>query len=210
MARIKKQGLDYFPIGIDFMQNRLVRRILKREGDGALAALLAAYSAIYGGNGYYVNAGDDFCADIADSLYTLDPSDVESIVALAVEYGLFDAGLYRSCGILTSAEIQRQYVHSTRSRGRSLIDPRHLLLPAADAPGKEAETIPASTGPSAKSAEAPAEERAQEEGESAGKRDLSPINAPKSPKNDEKQHFGTHSIAQHSTAQHSIAQHSTA
>lgn len=41
MCRIKKRGLDYFPIDIDFMQNRLVRRIMKREGEGSLATLLA-------------------------------------------------------------------------------------------------------------------------------------------------------------------------
>lgn len=37
MSRIKKRGLDYFPVDIDFMNNRLVRRIMKREGEGALA-----------------------------------------------------------------------------------------------------------------------------------------------------------------------------
>ena len=31
MSRIKKRGLDYFPLDIDFLQNRLVRRIMKRE-----------------------------------------------------------------------------------------------------------------------------------------------------------------------------------
>jgi len=54
MSRIKKRGLDYFPLDIDFLQNRLVRRIMKREGDGALATLVSAFSCIYGGEGYYV------------------------------------------------------------------------------------------------------------------------------------------------------------
>ncbi len=43
MSRIKKRGLDYFPLDIDFLQNRLVRRIMKREGDGALATLVSAF-----------------------------------------------------------------------------------------------------------------------------------------------------------------------
>ena len=33
MPRIKKRGLDYFPLNTDFIYNRLVRRIMKREGD---------------------------------------------------------------------------------------------------------------------------------------------------------------------------------
>lgn len=31
MGRIK-QGLDYFPLSTDFMHDRIVRRVMKREG----------------------------------------------------------------------------------------------------------------------------------------------------------------------------------
>ena len=44
MSRIKKRGLDYLPLNTDFIQNRIVRRMMKRNGDGALATLLAALS----------------------------------------------------------------------------------------------------------------------------------------------------------------------
>ncbi len=36
MARIQKQGLDYFPINTDFVHNRIVRRLMKQEGDRVL------------------------------------------------------------------------------------------------------------------------------------------------------------------------------
>lgn len=67
MSRIKKRGLDYFPLDIDFLQNRLVRRIMKREGDGALATLVSAFSCIYGGEGYYVLTDAFFYEDISAS-----------------------------------------------------------------------------------------------------------------------------------------------
>ena len=35
MARIKKKGLDYFPLNTDFIHDRAVRRLMKREGDGS-------------------------------------------------------------------------------------------------------------------------------------------------------------------------------
>ena len=54
MSRIKKRGLDYFPLNTDFMHDRLVRRIMKREGDGSFAILLGALSCIYADEGYYV------------------------------------------------------------------------------------------------------------------------------------------------------------
>ena len=34
MGRIK-QGLDYFPLNTDFMHDRVVRRVMKREGGGS-------------------------------------------------------------------------------------------------------------------------------------------------------------------------------
>ena len=39
MARIKKTGLDYFPLDTQFVNNRTVRRIMKHRGDAALAVL---------------------------------------------------------------------------------------------------------------------------------------------------------------------------
>ena len=89
MCRIKKRGLDYFPIDIDFMQNRLVRRIMKREGEGSLATLFGALSCIYGGEGYYVRADELFYEDISTSLYNQTAGDVKRILTLAAEYGIF-------------------------------------------------------------------------------------------------------------------------
>lgn len=129
MSRIKKRGLDYFPMNTDFLHNRLVRRILKREGDAALAVLLEAYCCIYSGEGYYVLADDLFYDDMADSLFQQEPADARRIIALAVESGLFDAGLYGRYGILTSADIQRQFLFITKRRTSAGIDVQYNLLP---------------------------------------------------------------------------------
>ena len=128
MSRIKKRGLDYFPLDIDFLQNRLVRRIMKREGDGALATLVSAFSCIYGGEGYYVLTDAFFYEDISASLYHQTAEDVKRILTLAAEYGIFDVTLFRECGVLTSAGIQRQYLFSTKRRKSSAIDNRFNLI----------------------------------------------------------------------------------
>lgn len=128
MSRIKKRGLDYFPLDIDFMQNRLVRRIMKREGDGALATLVSTFSCIYGGEGYYVLTDAFFYEDISANLYHQTAEDVKRILTLAAEYGIFDATLFKECGILTSAEIQKQYLFSTKRRKTSAIDSRFNLI----------------------------------------------------------------------------------
>lgn len=128
MSRIKKRGLDYFPLNTDFIHDRLVRRIMKREGDGAFAILLGALSCIYADEGYYVRADELFYEDLSACLYEKTAADVKRILALAVEYGIFDAQLFGQYAILTSAEIQRQYLFSTKRRKSSVIDRRYCLV----------------------------------------------------------------------------------
>lgn len=178
MCRIKKRGLDYFPIDIDFMQNRLVRRIMKREGEGSLATLFGALSCIYGGEGYYVRADELFYEDISTSLYNQTAGDVKHILTLAAEYGIFHPGLFSEFGILTSSEIQKQYLFSTKRRKSSAIEERYNLID--DAPDSFTEQSTESEV-----------ENATPKGESVT---IKPENVTS----------GTHSIAQNRIAQHRI------
>ena len=137
MARIKKRGLDYFPISTDFIHDRIVRRIMKREGDGALSILIGTLSYIYAGEGYYVHADDLFYEDLSACLYQQSAQDVRRILALAVEYGIFDPGLFSKFGILTSAEIQSQYLFSTKRRKSSAIETDYRLTEAEEGTEEE-------------------------------------------------------------------------
>lgn len=128
MPRIKKRGLDYFPLNTDFIYNRLVRRIMKREGDAALSVLIEVLSYIYSGEGYYVRADNLFYEDLSSNLYEKSSEDVKRIVALAVEYGVFDTGLFSRYGILTSAEIQQQYCFSTKQQKNLCLEPDYSLI----------------------------------------------------------------------------------
>ena len=128
MPRIKKRGLDYFPINTDFIYDRLVRRLMKREGDAALAVLVEVLSYIYAGEGYYVSADSFFYEDLSTNLYEKSADDVKRIIALAVEYGIFDSVLFNECGILTSTDIQQQFLFSTKRRNTSVMEPRYCLL----------------------------------------------------------------------------------
>lgn len=189
MSRIKKRGLDYFPLDIDFMQNRLVRRIMKREGDGALATLVSAFSCIYGGEGYYVLTDALFYEDISANLYLQTAADVKRILTLAAEYGIFDATLFRECGVLTSAEIQKQYLFSTKRRKTSAIDSRFNLITDEQEDG-DTEEQEETTGPFP--------ETPGQFPESAANTSQNVTFTP------ENVTSGTHSIAQNSIAQQSI------
>ena len=207
MTRIKKRGLDYFPLDIDFLQNRLVRRIMKREGDGALATLVSAFSCIYGGEGYYVLTDAFFYEDISANLYHQTAEDVKRILTLAAEYGIFDVTLFRECGVLTSAGIQRQYLFSTKRRKSSAIDNRFNLITDEqedDDAGKQGEAaglFPETSGSETEvSAALPEVSTTLPESAMGTSQNVTLI--------PENVASGTHSIAQNSIAQQSIAQRS--
>lgn len=187
MSRIKKRGLDYFPINTDFIHDRLVHRILKREGDASLAVLFQALCSIYSGEGYYVKADALFYDDLADSLYQQEPADVERIIRLAVEYGFFDTRLFNECHILTSADIQRQFLFITKRRNSAVIDDRYNLLPAE---------VPTEETPESTAKETPTNETAENVAENG-------INETFQPENSKKQPSGTQSIAKESIVKQS-------
>ena len=193
MARIKKRGLDYFPISVDFIYDRAVRRLMKREGDAVLGILLEVFSYIYSDEGYYVRADSLFYEDLSAGLYERNASDVERIVRLAVGYELFDAGMFEKHCILTSAEIQRQYLFSTRRRNVSQLEPDYCLLEAAELSEPQDET------------KGKAICKIKENTD--GKVRLTSENVTFIPQNVTS---GTHSIAQNSILQHSIEQYSVA
>ena len=131
MGRIK-QGLDYFPLSTDFMHDRIVRRVMKREGDSAFTVLIYIMSYLYSGEGYYVRADTDFCDELSDQLFSTDNDTVRRVIRLFLEYGLFDSALYERYSILTSEDVQRQYLFITKRRSSSLIAPAYCLLEAEE------------------------------------------------------------------------------
>lgn len=139
MARIKKKGLEYFPLDTDFMHHRVVRRIMKREGDRALAVLVTIFSYIYSDEGYFLRLDGQCLDDIAAYFYDLTVDDIKRIVEAAVEGGLFDEGLYEREHVLTSAHIQQQYVFiKKKSKDKALL-PDLCLLPTDEENGKGGE-----------------------------------------------------------------------
>ena len=128
MARIKKKGLEYYPVDVEFVNSRPVRRLVKREGDGAFLVLNFLLSDLYKGEGYYLPVDEGYYEDLSDRLFTQEAEDVRRIVKYAVEQGIFDERMFREQGILTSAEFQRQFLFCTKARDYAFIDEKYCLL----------------------------------------------------------------------------------
>ena len=79
MSRIKKRGLDYFPLNTDFMHDRLVRRIMKREGDGSFAILLGAHAGLGVQNRLHTACTGQSRAHLNDEVGQLDQFDQDLV-----------------------------------------------------------------------------------------------------------------------------------
>ena len=108
MARISKPGLDYFPLDVNFFQDRKVRRISNRHHAAGIAALTSLLCLIYKEKGFYVAWNQDTLFDISQEV-CCEEEEMQAIIDDCLSVGLFDTYIYNEYGILTSQAIQEQY-----------------------------------------------------------------------------------------------------
>lgn len=108
MARISKPGLDYFPLDVNFFQDRKVRRISNRHHAAGIAALTSLLCLIYKEKGFYVAWNQDTLFDISQEV-CCEEEEMQAIIDDCLSVGLFDTYIYKEYGVLTSQAIQEQY-----------------------------------------------------------------------------------------------------
>ena len=89
MARISKPGLDYFPLDVNFLQDRKVRRISCRHHAAGIAALTSLLCLIYKEKGYYISWNKDTLFDIAQEA-CCEEEEMQAIIDDCLAVGLFD------------------------------------------------------------------------------------------------------------------------
>ena len=128
MARISKSGLDYFPLDVNFLQDRKVRRISSRHHAAGIAALTSLFCLIYKEKGYYVPWNQDTLFDVAQEA-CCEEAEMQAIIDDCLAVGLFDPHIYKVYSVLTSQVIQEQY-HKiiTDSRRKYKLPLEHFWL----------------------------------------------------------------------------------
>ena len=89
MARISKPGLDYFPLDVNFFQDRKVRRISNRHHAAGIAALTSLLCLIYKEKGFYVAWNQDTLFDISQEV-CCEEEEMQAIIDDCLSVGLFD------------------------------------------------------------------------------------------------------------------------
>ena len=132
MPRPLKQGLDYFPIDVNFFQNKKVKNLRREKGAIGVLTYFDLLCKIFE-NGYYFRFDDirelsmDIAEDIASEQLRATSSRVTEAINYLVERGILDEGLFEQ-GIISGEAMQEQYVLATKAAKRKPKMDVHLLV----------------------------------------------------------------------------------
>ena len=135
MGRPLKQGLDYFPLDVDFLQDIKVRKIAKAQGLRSIPVLICLLSNIYRTDGYYLRWDGDMPYLIADECGA-EEGVVTEVLSKAQQVGFFDAEILETYRVLTSRGVQKRYflaVKNTKRKEIAVVE-NFLLIDPSDVP----------------------------------------------------------------------------
>ena len=136
MGRPNKQGIDYFPVDVDFFSDRKIRKIMRNCGMGGVSTLICLLGNIYKENGYYIEWDEELSFDISDQLVGISESLVREVISKAIQVGFFNKDLFDRYKILTSNGIQKRFKEATRRRENLIIEGIYWI-----SKGKEGEIV---------------------------------------------------------------------
>ena len=160
MPRPIKQGLDYFPIDVDFFQNKKIKNLRRDKGELGLITYLNILCKIYR-NGYFFSFDDlrelsmDIAEEITNEQLRAKSSRITEIINYLIEHGILDVGLFEQ-GIISGESMQEQYVLATKAAKRKPKMDVHLLVDVSEVIQKNA-VSPEETGVNSEETEVKAE-----------------------------------------------------
>lgn len=120
-----KQGIDYYPEQCNYSNNeRLIHAKFGLAGLGLMSVIL---KNIYAEHGYYCEWDEDTRLLFSSNWASRDGDFVSECVSAMIERKIFDKGMYEKYGILTSKEIQENYITITRKRKENTLKEEYLL-----------------------------------------------------------------------------------
>lgn len=115
MARPRKDGLDYFPVDVNILNDIKTKKLIRSYGTKTVAILIYLLSAIYRDNGYYLQYDDDLKFIIADE-FDFEENFVENVILKMVEVDFFSKEMFEQYKILTSEGIQKRFLKASERR----------------------------------------------------------------------------------------------
>lgn len=114
MARPTKEGLDYFPLDIDFDQDDKLVVPVNKYGMQGLGIIVKLMAEIYR-NGYFYPWGERE-QYVFSNRVNVDINSINDVVNECVKWDFFHAGLFDKRQILTSKGFQKRFIEASKRR----------------------------------------------------------------------------------------------
>jgi hypothetical protein len=136
MPRPIKEGLDYFPLVVDFFSNKKIKNLRRAHGPiGALTYLNLLCRVYRGGYFYRFESLEELAMDIAEEIASEQIRRTATSVAETINYlvgrGILDEGLFKK-GIISGVALQEQYVISAYKAKRKIKMDVHCLVDVSE------------------------------------------------------------------------------
>ena len=129
-------GINYFPIGVNFMEENAMEVIEAKYGIKGPAIVLKLLCKIYK-EGYYIRWDEEQCLIFANKAgREVQTEEVKGIIKILFIKGILDENSYREDGILTSESIQKVWLEATKRRKRELSELPYLIVKPEKENGK--------------------------------------------------------------------------
>ena len=139
---IAYDGINYFPVGVNFMEENAMEVIEAKYGIKGSAIVLKLMCKIYK-EGYYIRWDEEQCLIFANKAgREVQAEEVQGIIEILFTKGILDRNSYQENGILTSESIQKVWMEASKRRKRELSELPYLMVKPEKENGK-ADTPPA-------------------------------------------------------------------
>ena len=121
-------GINYFPIGVNFMEENAMEVIEAKYGIKGPAIVLKLLCKIYK-EGYFIRWDEEQCLIFANKAgREVQAAEVQGIIEILFIKGIMDRNSYLENGILTSESIQKVWMEATKRRKRELSELPYLMV----------------------------------------------------------------------------------
>ena len=133
-------GINYFPVGVNFMEENAMEVIEAKYGIKGSAIVLKLLCKI-NKEGYFIRWDEEQCLIFANKAgREVQAAEVQGIIEILFIKGIMDKNSYLENGILTSENIQKVWMEATKRRKRELSELPYLMVKTEkenDKPEKE-------------------------------------------------------------------------
>ena len=133
-------GINYFPVGVNFMEENAMEVIEAKYGIKGSAIVLKLLCKIYK-EGYFIRWDEEQCLIFANKAgREVQAAEVQGIIEILFIKGIMDKNSYLENGILTSENIQKVWMEATKRRKKELSKLPYLMVKTEkenDKPEKE-------------------------------------------------------------------------